>query len=119
MIVNKNNQKIIAKNVTYAANFWQRLTGLMGRKAIKQDSALFIYPCQQIHTFFMRFSIDCAFIDDNYQVIKLYESLKPWRMSQKVSKAYGVIELPAGTIKNALIKEQDTLCFIRRQQNEV
>jgi|SRR5690625_100881 len=113
MIVNKNNQKIIAKNVTYTTNVWQRLTGLMGRKSLKQDSAFFIYPCQQVHTFFMRFSIDCAFIDDNYKVIKLYESLKPWRISRKVSRAYGVIEFPAGTIKSTSVKEQDTLRFIK------
>ena len=113
MIINKNKEVVVAKKVIYATNFWQRLIGLMGRKKLSIDSALVIYPCQQIHTFFMRFSIDCIFFNESFEVIKVYESLKPWRMSRKVPKADGVIERPKGTVKRALIKERDKLHFIR------
>lgn len=114
MILNDSNGKVIAEHVIYATNYWQRTIGLMGRKHLQKQSAFFIYPCKQIHTFFMRFSIDCVFIDENYQVVKLYESIKPWRICKKVPQAYGVIELPVGTIKNALIKERDLLHFTGR-----
>jgi|SRR5690625_1783865 len=113
MIINKDNKAVVAKNVIYATNLWQRLIGLMGRKKLGIDSALVIYPCQQIHTFFMKFPIDCIFFNESFEVIKVYESIKPWRMSRKVPKAYGVIELPKGTVKRALIKERDKLHFIR------
>lgn len=109
MIVNTRNTIRLAEEVKYADRIWTRMLGLMGKKKLEEQRALLIYPCQQIHTFFMRFPIDCVFIDKDYKVIHLAENVKPWHVSKKVPKAYGVIELASGVIERTDTKISDRL----------
>ena len=71
----------------------------MLKKHISKDEALLIYPCNSIHMFFMRFSIDVLFVDKNNEIIYLLENFIPWKISRIIWKSYYVIELPCGTIK--------------------
>src|SRR5690625_8035689 len=100
MIINTQRDVVLAKSVKLANNPFTRMKGLMGVKRLESQEALFIYPCQQIHTFFMRFPIDCLFIDRHYVVIKALRNIQPWKISEKVPKAWGVIELPKGVIEH-------------------
>ena len=56
-----------------------------------------IAPSNAIHTFFMRFPIDVAFVTRDGRVVKICSSVKPWRMAASF-RAYAVVELPAGTL---------------------
>lgn len=103
MIINSSNHICLASHVEIANRTLSRTIGLMGRRKIEIDHALLIYPCQQIHTYFMKFTIDCLFIDKQYQVVQIIEGLKPWKISKKIPAGWGVIELPEG-----LVKETDT-----------
>src|SRR5699024_11348410 len=98
MITNTRNNLTLANQVRLTTHLWGRLRGLMCKKKLEDGKALFIYPCQQIHTFFMKFPIDCIFIDQEYRVIELIERFEPWNYSKRVPKALGVIELPKGVI---------------------
>lgn len=119
MIINQRNNQIIAKRVLYANTFLKRLLGLMGKKTMQEDCALVICPCQQVHTFFMRFSIDCVFIDNHFKVLTCYRAMKPWRICKRIKQAYAVIELPVGTINKTDIRVQDTLTVIRGSKDEI
>ena len=70
--------------------------GLMGRKGLPEGAGLFISPCSSIHSFFMRFSFDALFLDSNNEVVHIIHSMPPYRVSQIISRAVGVLELPAG-----------------------
>lgn len=83
-----------------ACNFFTRLKGLMFRKKLYPDQALLLYPCNNIHTFFMRFAIDVLFISKDMNIISFYKNVKPWRMLPPVKRAYYTLELPAGTIES-------------------
>jgi len=109
MIINTQRDIVLAKNVKLANNPFTRMKGLMGVKRLESQEALFIYPCQQIHTFFMRFPIDCLFIDSNYVVIKALGNIQPWKISEKVPNALGVIELPKGVIEYTNTQVKDVL----------
>lgn len=109
MIINRRNKLCIAQQTKVANHIWGRMLGLMGKRSLDEHHALFIYPCQQIHTFFMRFPIDCVFINQDYKVIYLLEHVRPWRVSEKVSEAYGVIELASGVIQKTDINISDRL----------
>lgn len=98
-IINQDNKKkALFCDSNLADGFWLRLKGLLGKASLKNDEALIITPCSQVHTIGMRFSIDVIFIDKNQCVTKIVKKLKPYR--QAVNRgAYSVIEVAAGMVE--------------------
>ena len=84
-----------ALTIYRADGFMSRLLGLLARRALQADEALYLAPCASVHTFFMRYSIDVAFIDREGRVLKLVSHLKPFRAASCWS-AHGAVELAAG-----------------------
>jgi uncharacterized membrane protein (UPF0127 family) len=85
-----------------------RAKGLLKRDRLDEGSGLWIVPCEAIHTFFMRFTIDVLFIDRKHRVRKAVKRLAPWRMSMCLP-AHSVLELPAGTIERTNTQKGDRL----------
>lgn len=115
MIVNKRNEIRLASQIKVANNAWSRMVGLIGQRNLDDNKAILIYPCQQIHTFFMSFPIDCLFINKEYQVLQCIESLNPWKVSKKVPGAWAVIELPSGVIQRTNTRVDDFLKIAMEQ----
>ena len=101
-ITNISKNTIIGSNINIANTFYKRLIGLMFKKSINKDEGLLISPCNSIHMFFMKFSIDVIFIDKNDKILYVLEDFKPWRISKIVLGSKYVLELPPKTIKNTL-----------------
>ena len=101
--------EVIAK-IYIADSFIKRFLGFMFRKNPHHE-AILIKPCNSIHTFFMKFSIDVLFINENMEVVKKIDGLKPRKiiMPQKNSKM--VIEGTAGMFE--IIKEGKKLIVLR------
>lgn len=97
-VVNITRQSVVAKDVTTADNYFKRLMGLMGKPGLPEHAGLWIVPCNDIHSFFMRFEFDAIFVDKQNTVLHLVERMKPWRISKFVKGGRAVLELPAGTI---------------------
>ena len=57
----------------------------------------------------MKFPIDVLFIDKDYRVVKIFENQGSWKITRLIFKAYGVLELEAGTVKKENIVEGDKL----------
>lgn len=99
----KNEEKFIVCENAYVANtFLSRLKGLMFKDDLQDNEGMLISPCSSIHTFFMKFAIDAIFLDKEFNVIKIYSNLKPWRMTSLVFGAYQVLEIKSHTLKHAL-----------------
>jgi len=88
---------------------WERMRGLLPKDGLSEGEALYIAPCTSIHTFFMNFPIDAAFLDREGRVIALYEDMKPWRMSGIHLRAAGVLEAAAGAFGRAGLKKGEVL----------
>ena len=84
--------------VIEANTFFKRFRGLMGQD-LAPDHAMLLTPCNSIHTCFMKFPIDVVFLNREYAVVDLMESMQPWRCSRTVPKAKHVLEMRAGTMK--------------------
>jgi len=82
--------------VTVARSFMSRLVGLLGRRALGADQGLLLLPCNNVHTFFMRFAIDVVFIDREGLVLAVVPQLGPWRVAA-ARRAHACLELAAGT----------------------
>jgi uncharacterized membrane protein (UPF0127 family) len=95
---------IMADRVTVASRHIERAIGLLGRSHLEVGEALWIKPCNGVHTWFMRFSIDLIAMDANGVIVDAVSMLKPWRLRLPRPGAHSVLELPAGTLLNARTK---------------
>jgi uncharacterized membrane protein (UPF0127 family) len=90
--------------VEIANSFVSRGLGLIGRKDFGDRNGLLLKNTGAIHTFFVRFPIDVAFLDKDFKVLKIVENLKSFRLSPIVWKAKHTLELPQGSIKQHSLK---------------
>jgi len=110
-LINQAKGILLADNAIIADTHFKRMKGLLGRREFRQGAALILKPCNFIHTFFMRFPIDCLFVDKNKKVKKAVQSLAPFRICGPCFSSSMVIELPAGTLVKYPPQEGDTLVF--------
>lgn len=112
ILINKTENFIISENLEVADSYFKRLKGLMFTKKLLEREALKLIPCNQIHTFFMNYSIDVLYLDSDNNVIFFEENLKPGRIGMRVKDALSVIELPEGKIKKSNINIGDSFTII-------
>jgi len=84
----------IALKLEIAATWYARAKGLLGKRTMDLNQALWLKPCACIHTFGMHFSICVFFIDDNARIIKTVSRLRPNRIAFCL-RAASVIEMIA------------------------
>ena len=63
-----------------ARSFLERTKGLIGTKDLAPGEGLLIEKCNAIHTCFMSFAIDAAFLDSDNRVVKVVRGIRPWRL---------------------------------------
>lgn len=97
-IFNVTKGVVIAPQAQLACTLIPRLKGLLGRSGLGQDQGLILKPCNSIHTFFMRFTIDVLFLDKNMRIVKIINSMPPFRLSPLVWTSQMAVELPAGKV---------------------
>ncbi len=99
----------LASRATIAGSLWARMAGLLGRRSLPQGEGLILKTCRSIHTAFMQFPIDAVFVDHAWAVVRICNTLPPWRLSPVVWGAHAVIELPAGTAGTTRLQVGDQL----------
>lgn len=97
-LVNVTRQKQLASSVEVAQSGAKRSKGLLGRSGLGRGEALWIVPCEAVHTIGMQFPIDLVYLDRQYRIRKIRSNVGPWRFSGCLS-AHSVIELAAGAIQ--------------------
>jgi uncharacterized protein len=92
--VTRNGDRV-CPNCLVADSARRRMKGLLGRRALSRDEGLWLEPASSVHTWFMRFPIDVVFLDREKRVLRIVESMQPWRMAAKRGSR-SVLELAAG-----------------------
>lgn len=115
VLFNQTRQAVLAGRVKTAEGFWVRLAGLLGRPSLPAGEALVLKRCRAVHTCFMRFNIDVAFLDEKGRVLKILVNLRPCRFPRPVPGASQVVELPAGTLLCTGTLPGDTLVFLEEE----
>lgn len=98
-LLNLSNGEELAFNVKMADTFLGRLKGLMFTASLPEGNGLYIQPCRSIHTFFMNYSIDVLYINENNEIVGADEQLEPAKIGNIYKGAFSVLELPKGTIR--------------------
>lgn len=107
---NTRSGRVVADRLLTAFDSRTRRKGLLGRESFPERSALFIAPSNGIHTCFMKFPIDVAFVSKNGRVLKVRAALPAWRAALAL-RAYAVIELPVGALANSDTMPGDVLAI--------
>lgn len=89
-----------------------RLRGFLGRSEPERGEGLMLVPCQHVHTYGMRFSLDLIFLDRSGRVVELVPGLPPGTRTPRVRDAYCVLELPTSTIEATRTRPGDHLVWV-------
>jgi uncharacterized membrane protein (UPF0127 family) len=94
-VIKRSSGIVICERCELADTVPTRMRGLLGRRGIDPGEGLLIKPTNSVHMFFMRFAIDVVFLDREFVVKKIVETLAPWRMVG-CRGARAALELSAG-----------------------
>lgn len=111
---NARSGAVLGDRIERAASPFARLRGLMGRPSLAEGEGLLIEPCAAIHTFFVRFAIDAAFLSPDLRVVRAVSRLRPWRVTGFHRGATMTLEIPAGTLERTGTREGDRLELVPR-----
>jgi len=108
LLLNERTGELVANDVELASTRETRRKGLLGRESLSAEAALVLAPCCSIHTAFMRFPIDVAFVDRDGRVIRFVRDLKPWKIAVSL-RARAAIEFAAGSLRARDVRLGDRL----------
>lgn len=106
------NGRVICEKVEIADNFVKRFMGLMYRKHMNDDEGLLLSPCNQIHTFGMKFPIDTITISSDNKIRYMDKCVAPGKVRPLVNDGNKVLELTAGTIEKYDLELGDVIEFL-------
>ena len=109
---NERTGVIVAERLLPALDSASRRKGLLGRTALGPGEAMIIVPTNAIHTFFMKFSIDVAFVTRDGVIVKIVPAMAAWRIAW-AWRAHGVVEMGAGAFAGAGTTVGDRLVVVR------
>jgi protein-S-isoprenylcysteine O-methyltransferase Ste14 len=108
-VFNETQNLNLEYRVFAARNFLTRLAGLLGTYPPDRGKALYITPCNGVHTFGMRYPVDIAFLDSEDRVVKLILGLRPNRMTGIIRSAESALEFSSDTLAEGGIRVGDIL----------
>lgn len=107
----KNGEEL-SDYIEDASSFFRRFMGLMYRKSIPEKHGLLLTPCNEIHTFGMRFDIDTVTLSKENVVLNIDRAVKPRKVRKRVEGGFRVLELNSGMAEKLAINIGDTLEFL-------
>jgi uncharacterized membrane protein (UPF0127 family)/CheY-like chemotaxis protein len=112
----EDDGEVLCERCLVADTTFRRLRGLMGRRELRPGEGIVLRPGWSIHTAFLLFSIDVAFVDPDQVVLKVVKNLRPFRASV-CRGARDVVELAAGEAERRGLKAGDRLTWAARGVN--
>ena len=99
---------VVCERCTIADSPLPRMRGLLGKRDLASHEGVLLRPAGSVHTFFMRFPIDVVFLDRDGRVLRIVESVRPWRTAA-ARGAKAVLELRAGECAKRRLLTGDVL----------
>jgi uncharacterized membrane protein (UPF0127 family) len=124
---NLRNESLLADPCYVAERFFDRLKGLMGRKALAEKEAVYFPKCNSIHMWWMAMSLDVVFLRELskseqaefstagkaplLKVTSLHHNVLAWKLIPIFDfKAQHTLEMKTGSILKSDLKLGDVLC---------
>lgn len=106
----------IADKVEIAQTFLKRLIGLLGRSKMSDVSGIYFPGCRSIHSFFMRFSIDVLFLDNEMNITKIVACMKPYRLALSPRRTRHTIEFACGVLAKFHLEVGDAILLLEYEK---
>ncbi|MCB0420845.1 MAG: DUF192 domain-containing protein [Bdellovibrionales bacterium] len=103
------NDLLMASDLIKAHTFLGRGLGLLGKKELNPNSALWLKPCNNVHTLFMKFALDIIFVDKNLVVTEIHRNVRPWKPLLVSWKSHSAFEFSAGALHTKEVQIGDQL----------
>jgi len=110
------NENVLVSEVEDASSFFRRFMGLMYRKSMPEDHGLLLTPCNEIHTFGMKFDIDTITLSKEGEVLFIDAAVPPRKARKRVKGGYSVLELNSGMAEKLGLSPGDILEFVPKEQ---
>lgn len=78
---NRTKDSVVLPKLLITDTLMEKFKGLIPFNGLSPEEGLLIPECRSIHTFRMRFDIDCFFLNEEYKVLKIVRNVKPSRMA--------------------------------------
>ena len=111
-VENRTKAILLGDAIDLANTSSKRRTGLLKHAGLAKGQGLWIVPCEAVHTFGMKFSIDVLFLNKKRKVLKIREDMGRRRIALCL-RAHSVLELPAGTVAATGTQPGDELELIK------
>mgnify|MGYP001574163575 CR=1 FL=1 len=98
---------VLVEHVELALRLRERMKGLLGRRSLGVGRALYLSPCNSVHTFFMRFPLDLVFLDRALVVRRVLRNVPANRIVWGGPGARSVLEVEAGWLSEGSLKPGD------------
>jgi uncharacterized membrane protein (UPF0127 family) len=99
---------MLAERADIADTSAKRRTGLLKHTGLAPGEGLWIAPCEGVHTFAMKFTIDVVFLNRKRKILKIRPNMVRRRIALCL-RAHSVLELPAGTLEQTGTERGDQL----------
>lgn len=103
--------ELLLDEVENANHFFTRFKGLMFRRHIDDNHGLLLTPCDEIHTFFMKFDIDTVMLDKDNRVLCIDPAVSPGLIRRRVKGCKKVLEVNSGVAAKLKLEIGDKLTF--------
>ena len=114
---NARNGAPLGDRIATADRMLSRMRGLLARPELRPGEGLLITPCSGIHTWFMGYGIDVAFVDKSGRIVGIRRCIRPFRLVPHVRGAHRALELPCGTLERADVTIGDLIEFDEAQES--
>ena len=108
-LIRQHDQQVLIPQLEVARDFFSRGKGLLGRSSLGPEQGLWIHHCNSIHTFFMKFAIDCVFVNKKMAIVSICSEVVPQRLIWPQWGASSVFELPAGKARELNLRLGEVL----------
>ena len=109
-VTNLTRGTLLADRADIADTSAKRRTGLLKHSKLDPGEGLWIAPCEGVHTFGMKFTIDVVFLNKKRKILKIRPNMVRRRISLSLL-AHSVLELPAGRLAETQTQAGDQLEF--------
>ncbi len=99
---------LLATRAELAGSSKTRTRGLLGRDGLDDGEALVLAPCQGVHTFGMRFTIDIVGVARDGTVVTIRSDV-PRRRIVLSLRSFAIVELASGASDHAELRVGDLL----------
>ncbi len=108
-LVTEIDGRVIARGVARANSEVSKTVGLLTKATLSDEDGMWFPSCKLIHTWGMRTAIDVIFLGARYEIVRIVEWAKPWRVYAGGANASAVVELAPGTVRRCELRVGEVL----------